>query len=176
MRSAREAGQNTLDRLEPLSQLPTVLRPAPLRQGRFPLSRRNLGHVRVNCVGAIIFDASDRLLLIHRGRPPGQGLWSIPGGRLEPGETDEAGVRREVLEETGLRVTVGPLAGTVDLPGPGGATYVIRDYLATVVGGSLTAGDDAADARWYSRHELDLLPLSEGLLECLTDWGVLKEA
>ncbi|MEV5897040.1 NUDIX domain-containing protein [Nonomuraea fuscirosea] len=124
-------------------------------------------------MGAIIIDASDRLLLIKRGRPPGAGLWSIPGGRLEPGETDEAGVRREVLEETGLRVEVGRLAGAVDRPGIGGATYAIRDYLATVAGGELAAGDDAADARWCGREELLRLPLAEGLLESLREWGVL---
>ncbi|MFG1704037.1 NUDIX hydrolase [Nonomuraea sp. M3C6] len=129
--------------------------------------------MRVNCVGAIIFDASNRLLLIKRGHPPGMGLWSIPGGRLEPGETDAAGVRREVLEETGLHVEVGRLAGTVDRPGPGGVTYVIRDYLARVTAGVPEAGDDAADVRWCGMDELVRLPLSEGLLESLTDWGVL---
>ncbi|TDD35011.1 NUDIX domain-containing protein [Nonomuraea terrae] len=129
--------------------------------------------MRVNCVGAIVFDAAGRLLLIKRGHPPGMGLWSLPGGRLEPGESDEAGVRREVLEETGLRVEVGRLAGTVDRPGPGGVTYVIRDYLATVSAGTPTPGDDAADVRWCARDDLARLPLSEGLLESLTGWGVL---
>ncbi|MEU6717728.1 NUDIX domain-containing protein [Nonomuraea sp. NPDC046802] len=124
-------------------------------------------------MGAIIFDASDRLLLIKRGRPPGMGLWSLPGGRLEPGETDVQGVRREVLEETGLHVEVGRLAGTVDRPGPGGVTYVIRDYLAGVSCGVPTAGDDAADVRWCAMDELIRLPLSEGLLESLRGWGVL---
>ncbi|NUS04210.1 MAG: NUDIX domain-containing protein [Nonomuraea sp.] len=129
--------------------------------------------MRVNCVGAIIFDASDRLLLVQRGHPPGEGLWSVPGGRLEPGETDAAGLRREVLEETGLRVEVGRLAGTVERPGPDGVTYVIRDYLATVTEGVPVAGDDAADVRWCAQGELALLPLTEGLLGCLTAWGVL---
>ncbi|GAA4926936.1 ADP-ribose pyrophosphatase YjhB (NUDIX family) [Nonomuraea thailandensis] len=124
-------------------------------------------------MGAIIFDAADRLLLVQRGRPPGMGSWSLPGGRLEPGESDEAGVRREVLEETGLRVRVGRLAGTVDRPGPGGVTYVIRDYLATVSAGTPAAGDDAADVRWCDRADLDRLPLSEGLLAALTEWDAL---
>nr|SBP00738.1 NUDIX hydrolase [Nonomuraea gerenzanensis] len=131
-------------------------------------------------MGAIIFDAAGRLLLVQRGRPPGQGLWSVPGGRLEPGESDEAGVRREVLEETGLHVVVGRLAGTVDRPGPGGVTYVIRDYLATVStasspasGGAPAAGDDAADVRWCDREDLARLPVTEGLLEALAEWGVL---
>ncbi|MFF4619641.1 NUDIX hydrolase [Nonomuraea jabiensis] len=129
--------------------------------------------MHVNCVGAIIFDASDRLLLIKRGRPPGKGLWSIPGGRLEAGETDADGVRREVMEETGLRVEVGRLAGTVDRPGLGGATYVIRDYLATVTAGVPVAGDDADDVRWCGPDELARLPLTAGLLESLAGWGVL---
>jgi ADP-ribose pyrophosphatase YjhB (NUDIX family) len=124
-------------------------------------------------VGAIIFDAADRLLLVKRGHPPGMGSWSVPGGRLEPGESDEAGVRREVLEETGLRVEVGRLAGAVDRPGPGGVTYVIRDYLATVSAGTPAAGDDAADVRWCDRADLERLPLSEGLLAALTEWDVL---
>jgi len=129
--------------------------------------------VRVNCVGAIIIDDADRILLIKRGHPPGMGLWSIPGGRLEPGESDADGVRREVLEETGLRVEVGRLAGTVERPGPGGVTYAIRDYLATVADGVPTAGDDAADVRWCTADELARLPLSAGLLDALTGWGVL---
>lgn len=124
-------------------------------------------------MGAIIIDGADRLLLIKRGHPPGMGLWSIPGGRLEAGETDEAGVRREVMEETGLRVEVGRLAGTVERPGPGGVTYVIRDYLATAAEGVPVAGDDAADVRWFGRDELARLPMSEGLLESLTEWDVL---
>ncbi|MEU6728683.1 NUDIX domain-containing protein [Nonomuraea wenchangensis] len=129
--------------------------------------------MRVNCVGAVILDAAGRILLVQRGRPPGAGLWSVPGGRLEPGEDDEAGVRREVLEETGLRVEVGPLAGVVERPGPGGVTYVIRDYHATVTGGTATAGDDAADLRWCTPADLARLPLTEGLLETLTGWGAL---
>jgi ADP-ribose pyrophosphatase YjhB (NUDIX family) len=137
------------------------------------LSSRNLDHVRVNCVGAIIGDASGRLLLIKRGHPPGAGLWSIPGGRVEAAETDAAALRREVLEETGLYVTIGPLVGTVDRPGPGGVTYEIRDYRATVTDGTLAAGDDAADARWCSREDLVRLPLTDGLLEALTSWDAL---
>ncbi|MFC4058280.1 NUDIX domain-containing protein [Planomonospora corallina] len=124
-------------------------------------------------MGAIIFDRSRRLLLVRRGRPPGEGLWSLPGGRVEPGESDAEAVVREVAEETGLTVSAGPLAGTVDRPAPGGAVYEIRDYLAEVTGGELAAGDDAADARWFALGELPRLPLTPGLLEALTGWGVI---
>lgn len=134
--------------------------------------------MRIRCVGAIIVDAAGRLLLIQRGHPPGEGLWSLPGGRVEPGESDDAAVVREVREETGLTVEVGPLAGTVDRPGPpapaGGETvYEINDYLATVVAGTLRSGDDAADARWYDPAELARLPVTSGLLDALTEWRVL---
>ncbi|WP_189249782.1 NUDIX hydrolase [Streptosporangium pseudovulgare] len=129
--------------------------------------------MRVNCVGAIILDGSGRLLLVRRGRPPGEGLWSVPGGRVEPGESDAEAVAREVLEETGLTVAVGRLAGSVDRPGPGGAVYEIRDYLAEVRGGTLAAGDDAADAGWFSPGELARLPLTTGLLAALTEWSVI---
>jgi 8-oxo-dGTP diphosphatase len=127
----------------------------------------------VPCVGAIITDAAGRLLLIKRGHEPGKGLWSIPGGRVEPGETDQQAVIREVREETGLVVRPGRLIGTVRRTAPGGAVLDIRDYAATVAGGTLAAGDDADDARWAGRAELTRLPLTDGLAEALTDWGVL---
>jgi 8-oxo-dGTP diphosphatase len=128
---------------------------------------------RIRCVGAIIRDSGGRLLLIQRGHEPGLGLWSVPGGRVEPGETDAQALVREVAEETGLTVRPGRLVGSVARPAPGGAVFDIFDFEAAVTGGSLAAGDDAADARWVSAAELDGLPLTEGLVEALTEWGVL---
>lgn len=132
--------------------------------------------MRVRCVGAIVQDASGRLLVIRRGRPPGQGSWSLPGGRVEPGESDAAAVVRELAEETGLRVTPGELVGAVERPGPGGVTYEIRDYRATVTGGALRAGDDADEARWVTPDDLRALPTSAGLIDVLTAWNVLPPA
>ena len=129
----------------------------------------------IPCVGAIITDAAGRLLLIKRGHEPGKGQWSIPGGRVEPGETDEQAVIREVREETGLAVRPGRLIGAVRRAAPGGAVLDIRDYAASVTGGTLTAGDDADDACWAGPAELAGLPLTGGLAEALTDWGVLGE-
>ncbi|MQY03610.1 NUDIX hydrolase [Actinomadura macrotermitis] len=129
--------------------------------------------MRVRCVGGIVRDGEGRLLMVRRGRPPGAGLWSIPGGRVEPGEDDAAAVVRELFEETGLRVAAGPLVGSVERPGPDGAVYEIHDYAATVTGGTLRAGDDAADARWVGGAELAALPVTPGLLEALRSWGVL---
>lgn len=101
-------------------------------------------------------------------------MWSLPGGRIEPGETDAEALVREMREETGLEVQAGPLIGSVRRPAPGGRVLDIRDYAATVTGGTLRAGDDAAEARWVAVSELRSLPVTEGLVEALTDWGVLR--
>src|SRR5260370_1168754 len=81
--------------------------------------------LRIPCVGAILTDGG-RILLIRRGHEPEKGRWSLPGGRIEPGETDQQALVREVREETGLEVIPGPLAGGVDPPGPRGRGLVIR--------------------------------------------------
>jgi len=132
---------------------------------------------RIPCVGAIIKDQSGRLLLIRRRNEPGAGLWSVPGGRIEPGETDEQAVVREVLEETSLAVTCGPLLGAVERPGLGGAVVDIRDYEVFVTGGELAAGDDATDARWVTPGQASAMEaagqLTPRLLEALRSWQVL---
>jgi 8-oxo-dGTP diphosphatase len=128
----------------------------------------------IPCVGAVITDEAGRLLLIRRGHEPGKGLWSIPGGRVEPGESDESALVREVREETGLAVRAGDLIGAVRRPaGTAGTEFDIRDYAAQVTGGTLAAGDDADDAMWASAGDLDALPLTDGLLDTLRSWGVL---
>jgi 8-oxo-dGTP diphosphatase len=127
----------------------------------------------IPCVGAVVFDGEGRLLMIKRGHDPGAGLWSIPGGRIEPGETDEQALVRELVEETNLHVSVGKFVGRVQREGLGGAVVDIRDYAATVTGGTLRPGDDAADARWVTAAELACLEVTEGLVEALTEWGVL---
>ncbi len=120
-------------------------------------------------VGAAIVDG-DRVLLVRRGNPPNQGLWSVPGGRLERGESLRQGVAREVREETGLEVEVGPLVEVVERIDPGDPPayhFVILDFLARPLGGDLRPGDDASDARWVRRAEWASLPLTEGLIPML---------
>jgi 8-oxo-dGTP diphosphatase len=122
----------------------------------------------VPCVGGLVYDDEGRLLLIQRRNEPGRGLWSVPGGRVEPGEDDAAALVREMREETGLDVAPGPLIGSVQR-GP----FAIADYRCTVVAGTLAASDDALDARFVDRATLELLPLVDGLLVTLTEWDAL---
>ena len=124
-------------------------------------------------MGAVIRDDKGRLLLVKRGHEPGAGLWSLPGGRIEPGETDAEALVREMREETGLVIEPGPLLGTVRRSAGNGAVLDIRDYAAIVTGGTLIPGDDAAGARWAGAADLGSLAITEGLVETLTDWGVL---
>ncbi|MEU4604361.1 NUDIX domain-containing protein [Kribbella sp. NPDC023972] len=128
---------------------------------------------RVDCVGALVYDDQHRLLVVRRANEPGRGLWSIPGGRVEPGEDDPAAVAREVAEETGLTVEVGDLVGEVERDGPKGMLYVIRDYEATAVSGSLTPGDDASDAKFVTRAEFLTLPTTTLLASTLEQWNAL---
>ncbi|MEV6416559.1 NUDIX domain-containing protein [Kribbella sp. NPDC051718] len=128
---------------------------------------------RVECVGALVYDEQHRLLVIQRANEPGRGLWSLPGGRVEPGEDDPTAVAREVAEETGLRVEVGEFVGEVERDAPNGKLYVIRDYQAESVGGTLAAGDDALDARFVNREEFENLPTATLLASTLAQWNAL---
>ena len=128
----------------------------------------------IPCIGAVVFDDQGRLLLVQRANPPAQGLWSLPGGRQEPGETAEQGVVREVREETGLTVRVEREVGTVVRQSPSGDDYVIRDFVCVVRGDdAVVAADDAVDARFFSVSELADLPMSEGLIEALINWNLV---
>ncbi len=126
----------------------------------------------VVAVGAIAFDERGRVLLVRRGRPPNQSAWSVPGGRIEPGETVVEAVAREAAEETGLAVEALALVAAVDWIelGPDGQPrrhFVILDHLVAVRGGELAAGDDADEAAWFAPEELDGLDTTAGLREVL---------
>ena len=126
----------------------------------------------VRGVGGVVHDAAGRLLVVRRGRPPHAGLWSIPGGRVEPGEDDATAVARELAEETGLAVRVGELLGVVVFATDTG-DVVVHDYRCALVGGTLAAGDDAAAAAWVTAAELRELPTTPRLLPLLAEWGAL---
>ena len=128
----------------------------------------------VPCVGAVVHDGSGRLLLVRRGRDPHRGRWSLPGGRVEAGESPAQAVEREVREETGLAVRAGAPVGRVRIQGDG-VVYDVLDLSCTlaVPAGTPVAGDDAADVMFADAATLDGLDCTPRLLETLREWGVL---
>lgn len=129
-------------------------------------------------VGAIVRDGRD-LLLVLRSHEPAKGTWSLPGGKVQWGESLHDALRREVLEETGLRVEPLTFAGIVERITRGDDTqidhhFVVVDFWARVAKRDVpTAGDDASDARWVPIDEVPSLTLTPGLLEFLNGHGVL---
>jgi 8-oxo-dGTP diphosphatase len=132
---------------------------------------------RIPCVGAVVRDARGRLLLVRRGHEPGMGQWSVPGGRIEDGETPQDAIVREVLEETGLRIELAGLAGVVERPAGRGTVYTIQDFYGRVAPGcdpeSVRAGDDAAEAGWFTAEQVRSLNCVDGLLDELQLWHVV---
>jgi 8-oxo-dGTP diphosphatase len=115
-------------------------------------------------VGAVVFDSSGQVLLIKRGRPPGQGRWSLPGGLVELGETLKEGIEREVYEETGLIVNAETVVDVVDriyrYSGQEDGKdprvqyhYVVVDYWCRLIRGELKPSSDASDVAWVAQDE-----------------------
>jgi len=122
-------------------------------------------------VGAIVIEGG-RVLLIERGAEPAKGRWSVPGGLVDPGESLKAAVAREVREECGLEVEVGPLVGVLeriirDEEGTVRYHFVILDFLCRRVAGELCPGSDCTRARWVPWEEVRTLPLTARLEEVL---------
>ncbi len=125
----------------------------------------------VVAVGAVVFKG-ENVLLVKRRHPPNQGLWAIPGGTVELGETLQQAAEREILEETGIIVEAGPPVHIFDVikrdPDDGVRYhYVIADVMARYVRGDPVPRDDAADARWISAAELPELAVSTTTRELL---------
>jgi 8-oxo-dGTP diphosphatase len=118
----------------------------------------------VGVAGVVI--SNGRALLVKRGRPPLENEWSIPGGMLETGETLLAGVRRELLEETGVQVRVVELIEVferINLDGEGKARFhfVVLDYLCEALDSEARAGDDVTEVAWAAPEELGKYSLTE---------------
>ncbi len=123
-------------------------------------------------VGGVVIRGSC-VLLIRRGREPLKGEWSIPGGMLELGESLEQGVKREVLEETGLKVRPMEALTVFDRIQKNGKRvryhYVIVDYVCCPSGKRLKAGSDVIDARWVARRELPQYKLTPKATAVIAD-------
>jgi len=124
-------------------------------------------------VGAIVTDG-EHILLIRRGHNPGKGYWSIPGGRVETGETLPAAVRREIQEECCLDVAVGDVAILLDrvTRGEDGTVlshYLIIDFWATASGRAVQAATDADDVGWFTLDQVRQLQTTTKLADYLDE-------
>jgi 8-oxo-dGTP diphosphatase len=115
-------------------------------------------------VGAVVVK-DGKALIVKRAHEPRQGEWSLPGGHVELGETLVEALRREIKEETGLDIAVGPIIEVFDRVHRAGDRvryhFVIIDYLCTCSGGTVCAGDDAADAAWVAAADLEAYGVNE---------------
>lgn len=121
---------------------------------------------------AVIRENGGRFLLVQRTDPPEQGRWTLPGGRVDPGETLEQTVIREVYEETGVAIRIIKELGQLNVPDGTGGTYEIHVFLAQWISGEAVAGDDAANVGWFRPNELGGMTLTTDLLGYLTRYGV----
>ncbi|HEY85844.1 MAG TPA: NUDIX hydrolase [Chloroflexi bacterium] len=135
-------------------------------------ARNNLQSPKA-AVGALVLNKG-RVLLVKRETAPSKGLWAIPGGKIELGETMDQAVEREILEETGLIIRAGHIIHIFDnivhnSNGDIQFHYIIVDFLAHPLNpeAKLTPGDDAADARWVALDELDSLSVTETTLNLI---------
>ena len=125
-------------------------------------------------MGAVAL-VDERLLLVRRGHGPAAGEWSVPGGRVEGGETLAEAIVRELAEETGLEAVCDDLIDWVERIGED-HHFVIFDFHVTVLDDPETAtraGGDAAEAAWVPLDEVAHLRLVEGLAEFLHDHGIV---
>ncbi|MGM0784181.1 MAG: NUDIX domain-containing protein [Pseudomonadota bacterium] len=126
--------------------------------------------IRAAC--AVIQRDDGAILMVKRLHPPEAGLWSVPGGKVEPGESLRAAAAREAFEETGLHVNVGRRLWTAQLALDDDVVYELHDFAATAAGGALRAGDDAAEVRWVPAGQIHRLPLAAELLDHLCAAGL----
>lgn len=121
----------------------------------------------IHAVSIVAVDKG-RFLLVRRGRAPAKGQYAFPGGRVEPGETDEEAARRELMEETNLRAGRLSLLERMFLDGDSDRRYHLSIFRATGIAGDLRAGDDAEAAGWYTLEEIRALPATESTLAVAT--------
>lgn len=143
------------------------------------MSRREYPECARVGVGAVVLDG-ELVLLVKRGGGTLPGKWSIPGGLVELGETTREAVVREVAEECGLEIELVDVCGVLDRvvrDSEGRVRYhwVLVDYLAVARGGTLCAGDDAADARWVRVDEVEQYDTTDGLMDMIKRAIALRE-
>ena len=142
------------------------------------MSRREYPQKPIVGVGAIVI-REGKVLLVKRAAAPSRGLWAIPGGSLELGETLQSGAEREILEETGIRIKAGAPVYAFDFLEYDKKNelqyhFVIVDMEAEYVAGEVQAADDALDAGWVSPEDLPGMPVSKNTLKILKARGFIS--
>lgn len=142
------------------------------------MSRREYPDRPVVGVGAVVI-RDGKILLVKRGVAPSKGLWAIPGGAIELGETLQQAAEREIREETGVAIRAREPIYVFDFfehAGDGRIRFhfVIVDVAADYVSGEVKGADDALDARWLAPADLDRLSVSENTLKLLQTVGFIK--
>ena len=143
------------------------------------MSRREYPNHPVVGVGAVVL-RDGKILLVKRGIAPSKGLWAIPGGALELGETLQRAAEREILEETGVTIRAREPIYAFDFferveNGRIRFHFVIVDVAADYISGEAKGADDALDARWLGPADLDDLPVSENTMKLLRNIGFIKQ-
>jgi len=142
------------------------------------MSRREYPDRPIVGIGAVVVHEG-RVLLVRRGAAPSRGLWAVPGGSLELGETLQQGAEREILEETGVTIRARDPIYAFDFferDGDGRIRFhfVIVDLAADYIRGNAKGADDALEARWLTPEDLEGLPVSKNTLKLLRAVGFIK--
>lgn len=135
------------------------------------MSKSNYPNVPRVGVGAVVI-RDGKVLLVKRGIPPSEGLWAIPGGHVELGETLQKTAEREILEETGVVIKAREPIYAFDLiekddSGRIRFHFIVVDVRGEYVSGEPRGSDDALEARWLSWEEIEVLPVSQNTLKLL---------
>lgn len=125
-------------------------------------------------VGAVVV-SEGRILMVQRAHPPAVGRWSLPGGRVEWGETLAVAVERELAEETGLQGHCGALVGWVEQITPEHHFFIVDFAMWVDDTSALRAQSDARDVAWVALSDIERWPLVDGLAEFLAEHGILPE-
>ena len=124
-------------------------------------------------VGAVVIHQA-RVLLVKRGNAPYQGMWCIPGGRVQYGETLQQAAEREILEETSIIIKAKQPVYTFEIIETENTEqplhYVVIDLEADYVSGDIKPDDDALDARWFAKDEIAQDHVQELTRKFLTQW------
>ena len=120
------------------------------------------------CEGASIVVLNEhKVLLVRRGNAPFAGLWSLPGGKAEDGETPREAARRELKEETGIDADIDGVLDRVTVTAPGEANYRLTVFYGRPIGGSLRPGGDAVTAEWVRLDDVDWRPMTPRTAELI---------